>query len=92
MGALHATAHALQCAAVQPVLRLLNVGQSQRVVARGKRTSLEGAQSVGNDGKQRLMRHAVDTNLVDRPVLEQNKRGVRVLVVRVRRVLRVVKP
>jgi hypothetical protein len=55
---------------MQPVLRLFNLGQGQRILAAGERTVLEGLETINDDREQRLVRQAVNPDLGDGAVLE----------------------
>ena len=70
MSSFDATPHASERTLLEPMHRFLDLGQGQGVLTAGEGASLEAAQTVGHDGEQDFLGESVDSDLVDRAVLE----------------------
>jgi hypothetical protein len=58
-----ASRHPLTGAALEPLLRFLDLGQRDCVLPAGKQAALETPQSISDDRKQDFLRDSVDANL-----------------------------
>ena len=72
MGAFDAALHPSECAGMEPMPRLLDLGEGQRVFTTSELARLERAKAIGNDSEKNFLSQAIDPVFIDRPVLKSD--------------------